>query len=302
MTTATVTTNGFQGIPQVPAQVPAQRDTNPPITGGANLPPLNPTPGFNPPAGTQVVTSQTIPALQPPVQVPAQPQPAQPQPAQPAPQAAAPELVELSGVPTSNLRDFDIGEIDDPVIKSTANILLASSPNIDLDRALAKAIQYGQPDLIDVAYLKEKGGTNADNLITIAKSLVTQIANVAEANTKAVYALANGQENWETAVTAFNQFADPTQRKTISDLLDSGKPQFVQYAAQTVLAFSRQSGAVPFTGQQIQTGQASVAASQGLSKAQFQAELAKLNRNAPDYAEQSNILLGRRQLGKNIGL
>lgn len=293
MTTATVATNGFQGIPQVPAQ----RDTNPPITGEANLPPLNPTPGFNPPAGTQVVTSQTIPALQPPVQVPAQPQPAQP-----APQAAAPELVELSGVPTSNLRDFNVGEVDDPVIKATANILLASSPDIDLDRALAKAIQYGQPDLIDVAYLKEKGGTNADNLITIAKSLVTQIANVAEANTKAVYDLAKGQENWETAVTAFNQFADPAQRKTISDLLDSGKPQFVQYAAQTVLEFSKQSGAVPFTGQQIQTGQASVAASQGLSKAQFQAELAKLNRNAPDYAEQSNILLGRRQLGKNIGL
>lgn len=297
MTTATVATNGFTGIPQVPAA----RDTNPPITGEANLPPLNPTPGFNPPAGTPVVTSQTIPALQAPAQAPAQPQaPAAPQ--VPAAPQATPELVALAGVPTSNLRDFDIGEIDDPLIKSTASILLASSPDLDLDRALAKAIQFGRADLIDEAYLKEKGGTNADNLITIAKSLVTQIANVADANEKAVYDIAGGEANWSTAVTAFNQFADPAQRKTIADLLDSGKPQFVQYAAQTVMAFSKQSGAVPFTGQQVQTGAASVAASQGLSKAQFQAELAKLNRNAPDYAEQSNVLLGRRQLGKQLGL
>lgn len=291
MTTTAVATNGFQGIPQAPV-----RDTNPQITGEQNLPPLNPTPGFNPPAGTPMVTSQTIPALQAPAQAPAQ------QPAQaPVPQAT-PDLVELSGVPTSNLRDFDIGTIDDPVIKSTASILLASSPDLDLDRALANAIKFGQPDLIDIAYLKEKGGANADNLITIAKSLVTQIANVADSNEKAVYAVAGGQEGWTTAVTAFNQFADPAQRKTIADLLDSGNPQFVQYAAQTVVAFSKQSGAVPFTGQQVQTGQASVAASQGLSKQQFQAELSKLNRNAHDYAEQSNALLGRRQLGKQIGL
>lgn len=294
MTTATVATNGFQGIPQVPDQ----RGTNPAITGEQNLPPLNPTPGFNPPAGTPIVTSQTIPALQAPAQVPAQPQ----APAQPAAPQATPELVELAGVPTSNLRDFDVGEIDDPVIKSTASILLATAPDLDLDRALANALKFGQPDLIDVAYLKEKGGANADNLITIAKSLVTQVANAADANEKAVYALAGGQAGWDTAVAAFNQFADPAQRKMIADLMDSGKKQFVEYAAQTVVAFSKQTGAIPFTGQQVQTGQASVAASQGLSKAQFQAELAKLNRNAPDYAEQSNALLGRRQLGKQIGL
>lgn len=295
MTTTTVATNGFQGIPAAPV-----RDPNPPITGEANLPPLNPTPGFNPPAGTQVVTSQTTPQ---PLQAPAAPAvPAQPQAPTQVQAPAEEELVELTGVPTSNLRDFDVGAIEDPMIKSTASILLATSPDLDLDRALAKAIQYGRADLIDEAYITEKGGANAANLITIAKSLVTQIANVADANEKAIYDLAGGREGWDTAVAAFNQFADPAQRRTIADLMDSGNKQFMQYAAQTVLAFSKQTGAIPNVGQQVQTGQASVAASQGLSKAQFQAELAKLNRNAPDYAEQSNVLLSRRQIGKQLGL
>lgn len=295
MTTTTVATNGFQGIPAAPV-----RDPNPPINGEANLPPLNPTPGFNPPAGTQVVTSQTTPQ---PLQAPAAPAvPVQPQAPAQVQAPAEEELVELTGVPTSNLRDFDVGTIEDPMIKSTASILLATSPDLDLDRALAKAIQYGRADLIDEAYITEKGGANAANLITIAKSLVTQIANAADANEKAIYDLAGGREGWDTAVAAFNQFADPAQRRTIADLMDSGNKQFMQYAAQTVLAFSRQTGAIPNVGQQVQTGPASVAASQGLSKAQFQAELAKLNRNAPDYAEQSNVLLSRRQIGKQLGL
>lgn len=295
MTTSTVATNGFQGIPSVPA---SNRDTNPAITGEQNLPPLNPTPGFNPPAGTPMVTSQTTPALQPPATLPTQ----SPQVPQAQSEPDDDELQELSGVPTSNLRDFDVGNIDDPVLRSTASILLATAPDLDLDRALANAIKFGKPDLVDIAYLQEKGGANADNLITIAKSLVTQVANVADANAKAVYDIAGGQSGWDTAVAAFNQYADPAQRKMVADLLDSGKAQFIKYAAQTVVTFGSQSGAIPFTGNQVQSGQASVAASQGLSKAQFQAELAKLNRNSHDYAEQSNILLGRRQLGKQLGL
>lgn len=295
MTATAVATNGF-GVPNIQGAV--GRDPNPPIVGGEqNLPPLNPQPGFNvPPANATAVTSQPQQQLPQTPAAQVQPQPQVPQ--VPVQQ----ELEELSGVPTKDLRSYDVGQIDDPVIASLASSILASDPSIDLDRALAKAIQFGNADLVDEAYLREAGGKSGANLVVIAKSLVTQIAAKAEANTQAIYALAGGPEGWNQAVAAFNQFAPADQRTALAELLDSGNPKWIQYAANAIVSYSKQSGAIPVQGTTVQSGQASVSSAQALNKQQFQAELAKLNTQAPDYAQQYSALAARRQQGKQLGL
>jgi hypothetical protein len=293
MTVEVVNVSGFN-VP--PAQPGTERGTNPPINGGPNLPPLNPTPGFNTlPQAPNAITSQ------PQVQQPA-PQVQQPQ-VQPAKQEpAAPALNELTGVPTSDLRNFDVGTIEDPVIQSMAQVLITSAPDIDLDRALANAIKYGNADLIDVAYLKEKGGAQGDQLASIAKGLVTQIAAKAEANVTAVFNIAGGEAQWDQSVAAFNQHAPQALRDSLTFMLDSGNSQWISAAAQSIVDFAKQSGAVPNPTALVQTGGAALSTAQALSKQQFQAEMAKLNRNSQDYAAQSDALMQRRQLGKNLGL
>lgn len=55
-----------------------------------------------------------------------------------------------------SLNTFDVNTIDDPVLKSMATMFKSSVPDMDLDRALANAISYGDPNLIDIAYITDK--------------------------------------------------------------------------------------------------------------------------------------------------
>lgn len=269
-----------------------------------------PTSGFNvPQAGAAPAPANTpspspepapIPAVQPlPQPIPAQPVPA-PAPAQNP--IAQPELEPIAGVPTAGLRDFDVNQIDDPLIKTTAEVLLATSPDLDLDRALGKALMYGKSDLIDEAYLREKGGKDGERLVKLANAIVTQVSAKAEATTNEIYSLAGGEPAWIQAATVFNTTAPQETREAIAEMLDSGNAKWIKYAATQIMAFAKASGSIPVNNPLITTGGAVAASAQALSKTQFQAENNKLDRNAPDYNEKYNALVARRQLGRQLGL
>ena len=216
-------------------------------------------------------------------------------PATNAAQAAVEQAVE------SSLNGYDVNSIEDPIIKSMATVMQTVGKGIDLDRAIGKAIEDGRADLIDIAYLKEAGGANAQDLITIATGLVNAVAAKSASVSNEVHALAGGQANWDAGVAVFNQVAPQELRIVVAQMLDSGKEQLIKAGAKMVVEFSKNSGKLPNVNPLLQSGASAPAAAQALDKVSFQTELRKLDPNARDFQSQREQLFARRQLGRQLG-
>lgn len=318
MTTATnVPTNGFQAppAPGAPAVPPPQ-----PQGGGFNVPPAGP-PARTPGNGEPIVhTGQQPGYLQPnPALTPGQ-QPAQ-QPAQatdlsalvaalqaiappnlPGAPAAQPTETALPAWASNGLAQFDVNAVDDPIIRSMANILQTTGKGLDLDRVLGRALAYGDPALIDRAYLAEKGGANAPQLAEIAAGIVQAVNAKSSAITNEVHSLVGGEANWNAASAAFNAQAPQHLKVVVATMLDSTNSDQIRAAAKVVAEFSRASGLIPQQGAPLLNGASSVVTGQGLSKAAFQAELAKLRPDTQGYEQARESLFARRSLGKRSGL
>ena len=216
-------------------------------------------------------------------------------PATPAAPAATEPAVE------STLDGYDVNSIDDPIIKSMATVMQTVGKGVDMDRAIGKAIEDGRTDLIDVAYLREVGGANAQDLITIATGLVNAVAAKSASVSNEVHALAGGQANWDAGVAVFNQAAPSELRLVVAQMLDSGKEQLIKAGAKMVVEFSKNSGKLPNVNPLLQSGASAPAAAQALDKVAFQTELRKLDPNSRDFQSQREQLFARRQLGRQLG-
>ncbi|UMO77778.1 scaffolding protein [Bacteriophage Phi NF-1] len=206
-------------------------------------------------------------------------------------------LVDFGG----SLNSFDVNSIDDPVLRSMATMFKSSVPDMDLDRALANAISYGDPNLIDIAYIKDKAGQNAPHLINLAAGIVNTINAQSEAMEQSVYQEVGGRQVWDASVAVFNRSASPEIKATVATMLDSGKANLIKAGARMVAEFGKSSGMIPKDGFRLDPVSAPYA-NQGLSKAQFQQEILKLDSNAPDYADKYNALIQRRVVGKRLNL
>lgn len=201
----------------------------------------------------------------------------------------------------STLNGYDVNSIEDPIIKSMATVMQTVGKGVDMDRAIGKAIEDGRTDLIDVAYLREVGGANAQDLITIATGLVNAVAAKSASVSNEVHTLAGGQANWDAGVAVFNQAAPSELRLVVAQMLDSGKEQLIKAGAKMVVEFSKNSGKLPSIHPLLQSGASAPAAAQALDKASFQAELQKLDPQSRDFIEQRAQLFARRQLGRQLG-
>lgn len=199
------------------------------------------------------------------------------------------------------LSEFDIDSIDDPIIKSMATVLKVAAKDMDLDRVLGNALAHGDPNLIDVAYIAEKGGANAQQLLEISRGIIQAIEAKSNAITAEVHAMVGGAEVWSRSAAVFNQMAPEALRMTVKNMLDSTNSEYIKAGAKIVAEFGKQSGVVSIPGATVQTAGARAAA-QGLSAQQFKAELFKLNPNAPGYLEARNELFQRRAIGKRAGM
>jgi hypothetical protein len=317
MSTEQVPTNGFVNpAPAVAPTVPNQSFQVPPAGDPARVPGSNPVHSHNQQPGW---VQQTQPAA-----VPAQ--------AQPAATAATPDMnsvmqmlqAALAGkdaqataaVPAaqpaadtarpswmqSSANDFDVTQIDDPIIRSMATVMQTVGKDLDLDRVLGKALTHGDLTLIDEAYLNEKAGANAPQLAEIARGIVQAVGAKADAVTKSVYDEAGGEAAWDTSVAAFNNAAPQELRITVAQMLNSTNENFIKAGAKIVAEFGKNSGMIPQIGKPLLSSEAAGAAGQGLSKVQFQAELSKLRPDTPGYEEARTALFTRRSLGKRANM
>lgn len=285
-----------------------------------------PTNGFNVPGGGAVVAGeQNIPPanLEPGFATP-QPAAATP-PAQPTP-AAQPAAGSLdasvaallaalqaqqpaAAAPTANaeptagkLNSLDVSTLEDPILRSMATVMQTVGKDLDMDRVLGLAIARGDAGLIDKAYLREKGGDNAEQLITIAEGIVQAVEQQATAVTNEVHALAGGEPGWNVAVAAFNKTASPEMRSVVKLMLDSDKKAQITAGAKLVVEFAKQSGFVPTVNALVQNGGSAASSAQALSKESFQEALRTLDPNSRQYQNQRSELFARRQQGKQLGM
>ncbi len=189
----------------------------------------------------------------------------------------------------------------DPILKSMAAVVKTAAAGIDLDRLLGKAVEYGDVNLIDVAYLNEKGGASASELLTIAQGMVQAVNAKAAAVEREVHGLAGSEANWNAAAAAFNQRAAPELRTVVAQMLDSKNDLQIKAAARLIVDFAKSTGSVPTAGVLLQSGGAAPLSGQALSKEEFQIELRKLKPEARDYATQRADLFARRTAGKQLG-
>ena len=286
-----------------------------------------PTNGFNVPGGGGVVDggTQNVPpaGMEPgfaaPPQVPAgQPAPvAQPAAAaQPssldasvaallaalqAQNAPATATVSTEAVP-GKLNGLDVAGIEDPILRSMATVMQTVGAGLDMDRALGLAIERGDTGLIDKAYLREKGGANAEQLITIAEGIVQAVEAQSASITKEIHSLTGGEPGWQTAVAAFNKAASPELRSVVKLMLDSEKKSQIMAGSKLVVEFAKQSGFVPTVNSLVQNGGAAASSAQALSKEAFQTALRTLDPNSRQYQSQRSDLFARRQQGKQLGM
>lgn len=212
------------------------------------------------------------------------------------PQAAAESEPSTGG----GLNTYDVESIEDPILKSMATVLKTVGKDVDLDRAIGRAISEGRVDLIDVAYLKEKGGVNSNELITIAQGLVQAVQAKGAAVTDSVHKLAGGEAQWDAGVAAFNAQAPQELRMVVAQMLNSHKENLIQAGAKLVVEFSKNSGALPNVNAGITAGASSLPAAQALSKVEFQEELRKLNPQDRAFESQRKELFARRSLGRQL--
>lgn len=218
-------------------------------------------------------------------------------PATPAPpaQAAAPS-------PTGSLNTYDIASIDDPILKSMATVMQTVGKGIDMDRAIGKAIENGRIDLIDSAYLREAGGENAEQLITIAQGIVQAVEAKGQQVTKDIHALAGGEPLWNASLAAFNTQAPQELRVVIAQMLDSNQDNLIKAGAKMIVEFGKTNGAVPQANPLINSGASAMPQAQALDKLGFQEELRKLNPNSREFDQRRGELFARRQLGRQLGM
>jgi len=196
----------------------------------------------------------------------------------------------------------------------TAVNVFTQSVGIDstvFQNALVNALNYGDANLIDYAALTQGlDSEKAAQAKALAQSLFADTqarqATAVQQAQSTVYNLAGGEANWKVASDAFNTSAPDYLKVAVAQLLESNN---VQHAAQLVLDTVRNSGMVN-TQQgvpQVQGGTGAV--QQGISQAEYFAEIHKLNKETGNrsYAQGSsaqrlNQLNAQRALGRQQGL
>lgn len=190
----------------------------------------------------------------------------------------------------------------DPVLSSMTAVFQSTDATVDLDRAIGKAMQYGDASLIDLAYLTEKGGANAAHLTVLAKAIVERVQAAAAAGEQAVYAAAGDQAQWNAAAAVFDQSAPAHTKLVIKQMLDSGNPEAIEAAAKSVVEFAKSTGQLVQRPGLVNAGASQLSSASGLDKEGFQAELRKLSPNSRSYESDRAQLFQRRSLGKSLGL
>lgn len=198
----------------------------------------------------------------------------------------------------------ELAQTGNPTIDAGVAMLKQVSGLTDSDmvRALGKALEYQDPNLIDTAFIKERFGEHAAYAELLAKAYLEDQVGQATKAVQEAYDLVGGRENWEVAAQLFNSKAPEPLRKAARVLADSGE---LKQAAELVAGYCRDMGLIK-TANPLVRG---VPSNNALSAADFKAEYTKLRQEAGNrsleskqFSQRYNDLLARREAGKRVGL
>lgn len=199
----------------------------------------------------------------------------------------------------------ELAETGNPAIDAGIAMLKQVSKLNDADmvRAIGKAVEYNDPNLIDSAFIKERFGEHAQYAELLAKAYLDDQIGQAQRAVTAAYDLVGGKENWETASQLFNAKAPEHVRAAARALANSGD---VTGAAKLVVETVQGLGLISKEAGILKGGAALDGA---LSAADFSKEYQALRKEAgnrslesPKFAQRYQNLLSRRQAGKAKGI
>lgn len=170
----------------------------------------------------------------------------------------------------------------------------------DIQRACENAIAYGDTALIDKAFLNERFKDRAPEALAIAEAVIEQASIEKQRTIDSVFKIAGGEPEWKTALGVYKQHAPAGLQKALQMMFDSGDAQSVQDAAQLVVDFAKGSGALVVNGNRM-VGSGGKADAQGLSMAELQAAVGKLNTSSRTYQDDYKRLIELRRIGKQLG-
>lgn len=187
---------------------------------------------------------------------------------------------------------------DDPQYKPIALYLDSQLKGLDVDRAFGKAIEYGNMDLVDKAYLNEKLGDKASQIVELSTSLFQAASAKAQAEVESVYQQFGGKDVVAQSVKFFNAKGNPQAKQALGALLNSGVKENIAYAMEQIVNFSKSAGGVVQRGQSIPLGQPS--SQRGLSADEYRAAIRELGPRG--RSEDYDKLAAARKLGVQQGL
>lgn len=198
----------------------------------------------------------------------------------------------------------ELAQTGNPMIDAGVAMLKQVSGLTDSDmvRALSKALEYRDPNLIDTAFIKERFGEHAAYAELLAKAYLEDQVGQATKAVQEAYDLVGGKENWEVAAQLFNSKAPEPLRKAARVLADSGE---LKQAAELVVGYCRDMGLIKTSNPLVR----GVPGNNALSAADFKAEYIKLRQEAGNrslesqqFSQRYHDLLARREAGKRVGL
>lgn len=149
-----------------------------------------------------------------------------------------------SNVPSQDLNTLDVESLGDEYISAQVSLLKSYLPDLDMNKALGKALEFGDKNLIDGFYIREVAGERAPEVIRHLESLYDNASNRTEELANEIIQLAGGQERWQKAVNAFNAKAGAGVQRIVRELLSSYNQKDYIEAAQVVLNYASTDGAV----------------------------------------------------------
>lgn len=198
-------------------------------------------------------------------------------------------------------QDFVSMKTGDPLldvaISTFINVTGASSE--DISKAISKAIEQGDANLIDEEFIRSRFGDNAAHALQLSRAVVEHVVTRTRETVQSVYNIAGGKSQWEAAVGVFKQHASEGLTAAVADMLNSGDSAKTKEAAELVLSYSKKSGVLPIVNPKVKSN-ASPTQSQGLSAKEFQQAIHKLNPNSRTYTEDYNTLIKLRALGRSL--
>src|SRR5690625_1134003 len=224
--------------------------------------------------------------------------------AQDSEQPANDTQVAESERPTGGLNDYKAEVIDDPEVSRFVSLLDMHYPEIDRERVLGRAFEFGDPELIDKAYLRDMVGEHADVLAGYFEDVVNRYSNAVEQTVNNIYERAGGKQRWDQMSQAFTRNAPDAIKNIVRKLIDSSNPEEVHQGLDFIFDYSTQSGYVDSPAQRPGTT-ASAGGGDALSAEQFSKavrEIGGRNRNPKVYDTKVEQLRRRRALGIELGL